>query len=134
MTKHVLLIDDEPNLNEILGQYLHRLGYTSDATTSGDLAVDLLKKNDYWAVFCDLKMPGINGLDLFDKIQCLSEKALRFVLLTGAILDSAIEDKVSKQHIVVCRKPFNFENIKQTLRSLESRQDIQGQTNCRSNC
>jgi len=107
-------------LNEILGLYLLRLGITSDTAVSGDLAVELLKNNSYWAVFCDLMLPGMNGLDLIRKMKGLdSAKPPRFVLLTGGILDDASEEAAASNHIVVCRKPFNFEIIKNTLHTLE---------------
>ena len=118
--KKLLLIDDEPSLTEILSQFLLRLGYSSDTAPSGNAAVELAAKNQYWAVFCDLKMPGMNGLELFEKIRDLrSDQTRRFVLFTGSILDAESESLVARNRIMVCRKPFNFESIKETLRSLE---------------
>jgi len=118
--KRILIIDDEPNLTEIINAFAGRLGYVSDTAHSGETAMELLTKHDYWAVLCDLKMPGLNGLEIFDKIKAMnSETAKRFVLLTGALIDDKTEDAVTKNHIIIFRKPFNFQGIKDTFALLE---------------
>ena len=120
--KRILIIDDEPNLTEIINAFACRLGYVADTSHSGEEAIELLTKNDYWAVLCDLKMPGLNGLEIFDKIKEVnSETAKRFVLLTGALLDDKTEEAAAKNRIITFRKPFNFQGIKDTFALLEQR-------------
>lgn len=120
--KKILIIDDEPSIVEIISQYAHRLGYPSDSADDGKRAVNLVARNAYWAVFCDLKLPGMDGMEIFEKIKGLSSEFQdRLVLLTGTLLDEAIEDRVNKDHVIVLRKPFNFNGIKEIFNRLESR-------------
>lgn len=125
--KKILIIDDEPDITEIVNLFSLKLGYQTDVSHSGDGILDKLSMNDYWAVFCDLKMPGLNGLEIFDKItETSAALSQRFVLLTGAILDPNTEAKVTKKNILFFRKPFNFEDFKKLVLALEHRHNGQG--------
>ncbi len=111
---------DEPNITEILSLFAQQLGYASDAVHSGESAVERLKNNRYWAVFCDFQMPGLNGLMFYDKIKELDAALCgKFVLLTGSVLDDHAESSVVKEKIRVLPKPFYFDSIKQVFQELE---------------
>ncbi|HAM52144.1 MAG TPA: hypothetical protein DCP92_16185 [Nitrospiraceae bacterium] len=118
--KKIFIIDDEPDITEIMSLFADQLGYTADVSPSGDDAVGKILLNDYWAVFCDLKMPGLSGLEIFEHVHPLKpEFWKRFILVTGAILDRETEETVKKKDIMVLRKPFNFETIKALFLQLE---------------
>jgi CheY-like chemotaxis protein len=125
--KRILIIDDEPTITEIIQRYAARLGYESDIANSGDEAVQLLVRNKYWAVFCDLLMPGMSGLEFFDEVRRLGNGlADRFVLLTGTVLDDHINTAVEYHCIRLFHKPFNFEAISKTIAALEHPKTRQG--------
>lgn len=118
--KRILVIDDEPYITEIMIHFAQKLGYETDVSHSGDTTIRKIRENDYWAVFCDLKMPGLNGLEVFEKIREIrSDLSQRFVLLTGAIPDSGTESVLSEMRIPLFRKPFNFQEFTNLLGSLE---------------
>lgn len=118
--KRILIIDDEPTITEIIQRYAARLGYESDIANSGDEAVQLLGRNKYWAVFCDLLMPGMSGLEFFDQVRRVGNGlADRFVLLTGTVLDDHINTAVEYHSIRLFHKPFNFDTISKTFAALE---------------
>jgi CheY-like chemotaxis protein len=119
--KKILIIDDEPSITEIVGQFSCRLGYSPDFAHSGAEAIEKLKRDCYWAVFCDLLMPGLGGLDVYEKLREFSSRSSRrFVLLTGTVLDEAEHNAVTCNDIIVLHKPFNFEGISRTLLLLEN--------------
>jgi DNA-binding response OmpR family regulator len=118
--KRILVIDDEPYITEIMIHFAQKLGYETDVSHSGETTIRKIRENDYWAVFCDLKMPGLNGLEVFEKIREIrSDLSQRFVLLTGAIPDSGTESVLSEMRIPLFRKPFNFQEFTNLLGSLE---------------
>lgn len=119
--KWVLIIDDEPNITEVIDFFAERLGYSSEAIFNGESALEKIKNGKYWAVICDLQMPGLNGLELYDRIKDINrELSRKFILLTGSILDRRIEEKVVEQNIKILRKPFYFEGMKKILSELEA--------------
>jgi response regulator RpfG family c-di-GMP phosphodiesterase len=118
--KRALIIDDEPDITEIVTIFSKHLGYLSDVSHSGDDAISKLINNPYWAIFCDFKMPGCNGIEMFHKIRELNPSlSRRFVLVTGAILDRKTNDFVKEKDIVVLRKPFTFNALKEVFSILE---------------
>jgi EAL domain-containing protein (putative c-di-GMP-specific phosphodiesterase class I) len=65
----VLVADDE---NELLRGYLRllgRSGYTLDAASDGESALELIRKHDYDVVLSDISMPGLDGISLLKKIR-----------------------------------------------------------------
>ncbi|MGD1075160.1 MAG: response regulator [Thermodesulfovibrionales bacterium] len=121
--KKIFIVDDEPDITEVMTLFADQLGYTTDSSHSGDDAVGKIQRNDYWAVFCDLKMPGLSGLEIFEQVHRLKpELKKRFILVTGAILDKEAEEAVREKEIMVFRKPFNFEAIKALFSRLEKAQ------------
>jgi CheY-like chemotaxis protein len=118
--KRALIIDDEPDITEIVTIFSKHLGYLSDVSHSGDDAISKLINNPYWAIFCDFKMPGYDGIEMFKKIRELNPSlSRRFVLVTGAVLDRKTNDFVKEKDIVVLRKPFTFNALKEVFSMLE---------------
>lgn len=119
-SKRIMIIDDEPCITDVIALFARKLGYLADVSSSADATLDKIKETDYWAVFCDLKMPGLNGLEMFERVcQMRSELSKRFVLLTGAIPDKLTESAVREKNIILLRKPFNFEEFTRLFSSLE---------------
>ncbi|MDA8168197.1 MAG: response regulator [Nitrospiraceae bacterium] len=121
----LLIIDDEPDITEIFDLLGNYLGYTAETINSGKKALEKLGKMDrsYNAVFCDLKMPGIDGLQIYNFVSGLDpEFSRRFVLLTGAILDQNVEKEINLKNIMVLKKPFAIDEIKKAIEIIERRQ------------
>jgi DNA-binding NtrC family response regulator len=64
----ILSIDDERNFLDMLKQYFDPRGYEIDVTTDGSDGLELLRKGKYDVVLIDLKMAGIGGEEVMDKI------------------------------------------------------------------
>ncbi len=120
----ILIIDDDPEIIEILDLYSDFLGYEADTASSGAQALQKLAGNGFYnAVFCDLTLQDLNGIKVFEKIkQSDPDLAGRFVIFTGAALDGEIGSQISSKNIKVIQKPFNFEDIKLLLESIEGRE------------
>ncbi len=78
----VLLVDDEPELVYTVAERLTLRGIEAVALTNGDDALKLLEKKEFDVVVLDVKMPGIDGIDLTKRIKDLYPK-IRIILLTG---------------------------------------------------
>ena len=60
----ILAVDDEPVILDSFRKILVLAGFAVDTVESGQEALSLVRKNDYDFVFTDLKMPGMDGLDV----------------------------------------------------------------------
>ena len=118
----ILLIDDEQRMCESLKTLLELDGYKVDAFIDSQSAAASLEKNNYDLVISDIKMPGLNGLDIL-KWAHSRDPHLEVILMTGyASLESA-KDAVDKGAFSYLTKPLEFEELKLSVnRSLEKRQ------------
>jgi two-component system nitrogen regulation response regulator GlnG len=65
----ILVADDEESMRWVLSKALKRKGFTVDLAQDGRQALSLIQDNSYDLAILDIKMPGISGLDLLDKIR-----------------------------------------------------------------
>jgi len=114
----VLVVDDEPMIQEILKVTLEREGINTLTADSALRALEILNEHQVDAVISDIKMPGMNGLDLLVKIKELNSD-LPVLLITGLM------GKYNKREVIAAgadgfiSKPFkNIEivnNVKKVL-------------------
>jgi CheY-like chemotaxis protein len=65
----VLLIDDEGCIRACVSRILERAGYRVTTAASGTEGLERVRTESFAAVICDLSMPGLSGIALFDQIQ-----------------------------------------------------------------
>ena len=75
MTKKILIIDDEPDITYTIKNILEDNGFTADTFNDPILALNNYKVNFYDLVILDIKMPKINGFELYIKIREQDHKA-----------------------------------------------------------
>jgi DNA-binding response OmpR family regulator len=76
MNKRVLLVDDEPDLNLTLKMTLEENGFKVDSFTDPLVALENFKEEAgmYDLLILDMKMPGINGFELYRQIKKIDDK------------------------------------------------------------
>lgn len=119
-TRKILIIDDEIDIVDVIAAYAREFGFEADLSINGVDAIEKAMVNDYYAIFCDYKMPGLDGLAIYKII--ISRKPTvkgRFIMITGAILDKGVEDILRKEKIPLLKKPFRFKDVTNLLSSLE---------------
>jgi len=82
MKKTILLVDDEADLREVLDISLSDTGYKVLTAENGTQALNILNDNDVPVVVTDIKMPGIDGIELLRKIKSKNPEA-EVIMLTG---------------------------------------------------
>jgi CheY-like chemotaxis protein len=119
--RRILVVDDEPDVAELMRLFLGLLGYEADIFPSCEESLKAVGEKRYWAVFCDYMMPKITGDLLYREVKALdSALAGRFVLITGAMLDEHLESFLQSERVKVISKPFNLGEIKKTLAEMEA--------------
>jgi CheY-like chemotaxis protein len=106
----ILAIDDEPVILDSFRKILVLAGYSVDTVETGQEALGLLRKNDYDFVFTDLKMPGMNGLDVTKASNHLRPD-IDVVMITGyATVESAVE-AMKYGAVDYVQKPFTEDEL-----------------------
>ena len=118
----ILVVDDEPKICHLIEELLKLEGYQVDVSFSGIEALQMLKMYNYQMLLTDLKMPGIDGLELISKAK-KSCPEIRTIMVTGyATVDTAVQ---SLRHGIddYITKPFNIFELKKAVKqTLHTRQ------------
>ncbi|HUG40129.1 MAG TPA: sigma-54 dependent transcriptional regulator [Longimicrobiales bacterium] len=107
----VLIADDEKHVAEGLQMILSEDGYDAAMATDGKEAWDKIQSNEYGLVLADLKMPKLDGLELFAKMREAGIDS-EFIMITGeASVDSAVEAMRYGAYDYLT-KPLDLERLK----------------------
>jgi two-component system, NtrC family, sensor kinase len=118
-TRHVLVVDDEEGLGQLLGRLLRDLGYQASVVHSGKAALELLNQHHFDLILSDIKMPGISGFDLHDQLREMRpELAQRMVFVSGDTLSPATQNRIAQSGNLLIAKPFAIDSIAETLTRL----------------
>jgi len=113
----ILIVDDEADICRALEFFLSREGYEIKTASSGNEAVEMLKKSNFDMLLTDLKMEGMDGLELLDKARDMAPTTIPVIMTAYASVESAVNamKKGAEDYIV---KPFVNEDVKQTIKRL----------------
>lgn len=113
---HILVVDDEDVLTELLGDYLQGAGHTVDKARDGRAALELARANDYDVILSDLKMPGMDGQGLYEQVLKIKpETANRFVFSTGDLANPKVQTFFQAIGCSYISKPFKLEAVAKVL-------------------
>ncbi|MGD9764897.1 MAG: PleD family two-component system response regulator [Candidatus Binatia bacterium] len=80
----ILIVDDDPNTLEILRRWLNREGYTTISADNGRASLDVLEKEPVDVILLDVMMPGMDGLQVCERLRDHSSwRSIPVVLLTA---------------------------------------------------
>jgi len=111
----VLVVDDDPNICNLLTTKLSLSGFASQSCTSGEAALKLLSSQEFDAIISDLNMPGISGLELLESARRTCPQTA-FLMATG-VGDVSVGVGAMKQGAAdYILKPFQMEAVIVSLR------------------
>ena len=118
----VLVVDDEEVIVDLLHEVLVRAGHRVETARDGEQALRKILSGGYDAVISDLKMPGMDGAELYDAVcREKPEMSSRFVFSTGDVASMATQDFFQKTGCPYLMKPFDLKAVRDTLDRLFSR-------------
>jgi DNA-binding response OmpR family regulator len=95
MSKRILVVDDEPDVNITLRKVLEKNGFIIDSYENPFLALDNFKPHYYDLLILDIKMPEMNGFSFYREIKKLDEKMKVCFLTAVEINDGEYSDILS---------------------------------------
>ena len=114
----ILIVDDEPQVAEVLARSLAREGHTAKIAHSGEEALKLLLTIEPDALFLDISMPGMNGLDVLNEVKRM-RPSLPVVVITGNATPDEVEEVKRLGAVDVIVKPSPLQHYQQALRRLD---------------
>lgn len=110
----VLIIDDEKLVRWSLQQKLAREGYEVESAPSGEEGLNLIREDGFDLVLLDLRLPGIDGVQVLQEIKRLEKEVAVVVLSADTGIQRAVECVRLGAHNYLC-KPFEFEEVRVAL-------------------
>ena len=116
----VLIIDDEPSIRLALRRFFSKRGWQVDEAGDGGAALRALLAADapeYTVVVSDLKMPGLSGIDLHDRLMAERPAVVtRMIFSTGDVASADARAFLDRVRSPVLQKPFELATLDDTIR------------------
>jgi len=115
MENRILLVDDDRLLREVIGEYLELNGFSVDMAEDAGKALDIFNAGKYDLALVDLVMPGMNGLELMQKLLEADAELFCLIMTGYPTIDSAYKSMVegASDYII---KPFQLSELLSAIR------------------
>jgi two-component system response regulator PilR (NtrC family) len=111
----VLIVDDEPNIIELLDIVLHDEGMEVLKASSGAAALDVLRKTPVDIIISDIRMPDFSGVELLKEAKQLAPETV-FILITAYASTETAIDALQHGAYDYLTKPFKMEELLHIVR------------------
>jgi len=113
----ILMVDDEQVVRELVKRVLGGEGYEVDTIDNAADALKMIADQRYNLILLDIKMPGMDGAELYRRIQKIAKSlARRVVFITGDIVSAATEKFLSETKVARIDKPFTAEQLRREVK------------------
>ncbi len=110
----VLLVDDEEALRITLAGELTAEGYTVKEAADGDIAIEMVKKEDFDVVLLDIKMPHVDGFEVLKFVKSQHPETKVIMLTAFGDMQNAIQSlKLGASDFA--SKPYDFHDLLATI-------------------
>lgn len=122
----VLIVDDERAIRNSLKEILTDEGYDADIAEDGTAAISKVEKEKFDVIFCDIKMPGMDGIEVLDKLVEMGVDAAVVMISGHGDIDTAVEC-IKKGAFDFVQKPLDLNRILITVKNASERQTLASQ-------
>ena len=115
--KRILIVDDEPVIRELCQRVLTEEGFEVDVASDGRIAMAMISEQEYDLYLFDIKMPLMNGKELYEWLQeVYPSSASRVIFTTGSAIGKDTQNFLQRRGRQVLPKPFTPDELRTTLR------------------
>jgi DNA-binding NtrC family response regulator len=119
-----LVVDDDPDVRDMLADYLRQRGLTVATAHDGRAAIAALERGRYGLILTDINMPGADGFEVLRAARAANATAYVIVMTGYASLESAITAVRSGAHDYLT-KPFSLGQIEVLLNGINDRSKLE---------
>jgi DNA-binding NtrC family response regulator len=117
---NIMIVDDEPQVAEVLAKSLTRQGHRTTVVHSGEDALRLIANTMPDALFLDVSMPGINGLEVLAEVR-RTRPQLAVVVITGHATPDEVEQVKKLGAVDVIPKPAALTHYHRAIERLDTK-------------
>jgi len=112
--RKILLVEDETVVREALRDWLLEDGYVVECVDSGEEALNRIKKEEFGVIVLDLRLPGIDGLQVFEQAKELKSET-KGIIITAYPSKETLEKAKRLGLLDYLVKPFNLEDLEKII-------------------
>ena len=113
----ILVVDDEPTILAFLKKVLGGEGYDVETADSGKEALGMIKNQRYSLILCDIKLPGLSGVELYEQIGKVAPSLQKRVMfITGDVTSADTEAFLKRTKAPYVTKPFDIAGLKEEVK------------------
>lgn len=125
-TKPVLIVDDEKNIRLTLSQAIESMDLDVGTAVNGEDALSKLDESDYGLMLLDLKMPGMDGMDVLRQVREVRPDIKVIIITAHGTIDSAVE-AMKLGAVDFIQKPFTPDEIRGLVRKVLDRDALEAE-------
>ena len=114
---NVLIVDDDPRVAKTLMDILSFKGYQTEVAFSGMEALEKVAKVQFDFVLTDIKMPDMNGVELYRAIKRV-QPDIPVVFMTAYSANKLVNEGLQEGAVAALTKPLNIYDLKEILRKI----------------
>jgi PAS domain S-box-containing protein len=112
----MLIIDDEPLVARSLARLIGRQHQVKVVESGQEGLAQLTSREPFDVIFCDLMMPGLSGMDLYERVrECMPELAMRFIFITGGTYSARARQFLETVPDRWLEKPFDVQQLQRLM-------------------
>jgi two-component system NtrC family sensor kinase len=116
--KRILAVDDEDSLLHMIKEDLTNHSYEVTTAINGETALRTLREKKFDLIVCDIKMPGLNGRQVYERLREESpETCRRMIFVTGDVVGDQLRHFLETEKRPCIAKPFSLGELRQTIKS-----------------
>jgi two-component system NtrC family sensor kinase len=120
----VLLVDDEPNILELVDRFLSRQGYEVETIDDGNQAAKQIINGDYDVIVLDMVMPQMGGIEICQQvIKERPEYEARIIFASGDLITDEVRDFLKRSESRYIAKPFELSELIQVIQEVTGQLD-----------
>jgi DNA-binding NtrC family response regulator len=123
----ILVIDDEKSIRNTLQEVLEYENHKVDLAINGNEALELFDRSEYDVVFCDIKMPGMDGIEVLEKMHEHNHDVPIIMISGHGNIDTAVE-AIKKGAYDFIEKPLDLNRLLVSMRNAMERTDLVTET------
>jgi len=121
--KRILVVDDDESLLGALNNGLSLNGYYCEATTSAASALEIIEKISFDIMIVDIVMPGMNGLELTEKVKRIRPE-MKIIVITGHMDDFPYDKAIEAGASDFIKKPFTSKELIARIRYVKMEEKL----------
>ena len=114
-TPHILVVDDELSMRELLEVMLTKEGYEVSCAENGSKAISMIETIDYDLLLCDIRLGDISGIEVIKALKNQNQNTVIIMISAYATTEAAVEAMNQGAYDFV-PKPFDNEELQQTIK------------------